>query len=106
MYNASPTGILQMKKKDLYDEIHLEPDDTEDEDEEFVRWQKKSADVMEYIISTRLTYRQREIIMLYYYEGKRQQEIAEELGVTESNVSHIKRRALKRLEYDLNLIRS
>ena len=94
-----------MKKRDLYAAVHFLPDEICDE-AELVRWKRKAAVMMSDIISTRLTGRQKEIIVLYYYDGMLQKEIAERLGVTESDVSHIKGRALRRLEYDLNLIRS
>ena len=92
-------------KRRLSDVLNICADSFYDE-EELVSWQKKAAPVLKKIISTRLTARQREVIMLYYYEEMKQKEIAAKLGVTESAVSPLKQRALKRLEYDLNLIRS
>lgn len=93
-----------MKRK-LSDVLDVCADSFYDE-EEFLSWQKKAAPALKKIISTRLTARQRDVIMLYYYEGMRQKEIADKLGISASAVSHLKQRALKRLEYDLNLIRS
>ncbi len=92
-------------KRSLSDVLNVCADSCYDE-EELISWQKKAAPVLKKIIFTRLTARQREIIMLYYYEGMKQKDIAGKLGISESAVSHLKQRALKRLEYDLNLIRS
>jgi RNA polymerase sigma factor (sigma-70 family) len=68
-------------------------------------WQEDAAKKLKTIIWTRLTCRQREIILLYYYEGLNQRQIAQKLGVTESNVSHIKSRACQKLSEDLALLR-
>ena len=92
-------------KRNLCDVLNLRPDDGTN-DEEVRQWQTKALSALKNIISVRLTERQKAIIMLYYYEGMKQRDIAKQLGVTESCVSHTKRRALMRLEYDLNLLRS
>lgn len=44
-------------------------------------------DTVREIVQTRLTPRQREIVQLYYYEGRTQQEIAEQLGISQQVVS-------------------
>ena len=43
--------------------------------------------VVSELVDTKLTKRQREIIRLYYFCGKTQEEIAEELALTQSTVS-------------------
>ncbi len=88
----------------LCERLGLHPADGMDE-VDVTSWQEQAMETMKNIISVRLTGRQREIIMLYYYEGLKQREIAEQLGISESAVSHIKRRACQKLEYDLNLLR-
>lgn len=89
--------------RSLCDVLNLTPPDG---DEESVHtWQEHALKMLQNIISVRLKGRQKQIIMLYYYEGLSQREIARQLGISESSVSHTKRRACKKLEYDLNLIR-
>lgn len=93
-------------KSSLFDALHLAPlEGSEAEAEQLQSWQAHAMEKMKTIISVRLTRRQKEVIMLYYYEGLSEKEIAKQLGITVSCVSHLKRRACAKLEYDLNLIR-
>lgn len=48
-------------------------------------------------IKTQLTYRQTQVMLLYYFEGKNITEIAQELGLNKSTVSRTLRRSLNRL---------
>ena len=91
-----------MKRVSLYDSLGIEPF----EDAEHERsWQKKAAELLKVLISSRLTRRQRQVIVLYYYKSIKQREIAERLGISESAVSHIKKSALERIKYHLELVR-
>ena len=48
-------------------------------------------------IKTQLTHRQTQVMLLYYFEGKKITEIAQELGLNKSTVSRTLRRSLNRL---------
>lgn len=90
-----------MKRRDLCGILGLAGPDEEEMDR---TWQKLALGRIKKIMDERLTGRQKEIIMLYYYEGLSQREIASRLGIAESTVSRTKHRGLRRLEYDLRLI--
>lgn len=89
-----------MSVQKLYEKLAVDPFKECD-----ASWQQKAMETLENLISERLTWRQKQIIMLYYYEGRKQREIAAMLGVSESAVSHTKHTALRRLEYYLELMR-
>ncbi len=92
-------------KHNLYEMLHMTGAGGKEEDELERSWQQHVMERMKDLISLRLTGRQKEIIMLYYYEGLSQREIAKRLGISESAVSHTKKRACKKLEYAMNLMR-
>lgn len=50
-----------------------------------------------YAAMSKLTERQMEIIQLYYYEGMNQEEVAEELGISQRAVSYSLESALKKI---------
>lgn len=56
------------------------------------------------IAARELTYRQLEILDMYYYQRKSIVEIANELGVNKSTVSKTKKRAILKLEKYLSYI--
>ncbi len=86
----------------LFDSIGVDPF----KDKESERsWQKQAVKILKTIVSDKLTWRQKEIIMLYYYKGLSQRDIAKRLGISESAVSHTKSAALKRLKYYLEILR-
>lgn len=91
-----------MKKISLYDSLKIEP--FEDSQHE-ISWQRKAGEILKVLISSRLTRRQRQVIMLYFYKEMKQRQIAEKLGISESAVSHAKRAALDRIKAYLELVR-
>lgn len=93
-----------MKKKrcTLYESLKIEK--FEDEERES-SWQKHAGKILKVIITSRLTHRQRQVIVLYFYKGMKQRDIAAELGITESAVSHLKKTALDKIKDYLELIR-
>lgn len=58
---------------------------------------KKVKEILKNIIANELTSRQREIIMLYYYEKKKSKDIATLLGIDKSTVSCILSSARKKI---------
>lgn len=93
---------MKLKKCTLYDSLRIEP--LEDNEQE-TAWQKHASQILKKIISTRLTHRQKQVIVLYFYKGMKQREIALKLGITESAVSHTKKTALERIRKYLEIIR-
>ncbi len=93
---------MKMKRVSLYDSMKFEP--FEDHEEERC-WQKQAASALKVLIKSRLTRRQKQVIVLYYYKGMKQRDIAKQLGVTESAVSHAKIEALKRIKFYLEILR-
>lgn len=91
-----------MKRISLYESLKVEPFENEEEE---ISWQRQASKMLKVIISSRLTHRQRQVIMLYFYKGMKQREIAEKLGITESDVSHIKIYTLKKIKTYLELVR-
>lgn len=91
-----------MKRCTLYDSLEITPFDDREEERS---WQKKAAELLKVLISSRLTRRQRQVIVLYYYKGMKQRDIAKKLNVSESAVSHAKATALKRIKFHLELLR-
>lgn len=53
------------------------------------------------ILEHDLTDRQREMLMLYYYKGKNEEDVAQQLGVNKSTVSRTLDRAKKRIHKHL-----
>lgn len=91
-----------MKRISLYESLKVEPFENEEEE---ISWQRQASKMLKVIISSRLTHRQKQVIMLYFYKGMKQREIAEKLGITESDVSHIKIYTLKKIKTYLELVR-
>ena len=60
-------------------------------------WRQKQAKNLRRAISEELTPRQRTIVTMYFFENKRNREIAEELKVNKSTVSRTLDRAVKRI---------
>lgn len=93
---------MRMKRVSLYDSLKFEP--FEDREEER-GWQRQASEALKVLIKSKLTHRQKQVIVLYYYKGMKQREIADQLGITESAVSHAKIDALKKIKFYLELIR-
>lgn len=64
-----------------------------EDDEESAELRSRVKKIMGLIIKDDLTARQKQIIMLYYYENKRVKEIGEELCIAPSTVSRTLKRA-------------
>ncbi|MBQ8824332.1 MAG: sigma-70 family RNA polymerase sigma factor [Ruminococcus sp.] len=60
-------------------------------------YQEKWYQFVNNLIQNALTTRQREVIVLYYYEKMKLPDIAQRLGITVSTVSRTKKRACQRL---------
>ena len=56
---------------------------------------------LDFLIENCLTARQKQIIVLYYYEKQTLRQIANTLGITESTACRTKQRACKRLSHYL-----
>lgn len=91
-----------MKRCTIYDSLNITPFDDRDEE---ISWQRKAAELLKVLISSRLTRRQQQIIVLYYYKGMKQRDIAKKLNISESAVSHTKATALKRIKFHLEFLR-
>lgn len=94
---------MSRRQCSLYDSLAMQP--LRDEESEY-NWKLKAVKILKTLISDKLTWRQKEIIMLYYYKGLSQRDIARLLGVSESSVSHTKHAALKRLRHYMDILRS
>jgi RNA polymerase sigma factor (sigma-70 family) len=66
-------------------DFHAQPD--EPEDPRRARLRAELLVVLRELVTSRLTERQRRIVELYFYEGRTQQEIASDLGVSQQVVS-------------------
>lgn len=75
------------------------------QEEEAVSWQQKSKNLVKYAVYTKLTVRQKQVVVMLYKKNMKQREIAQHLGITESSVSHTKRTALKRIKEYVELAR-
>ena len=53
-------------------------------------------------ILSRLTQREREIIVLRYFRGKTQAEIAKVIGVSQVQVSRIEKKAIERIQNEIS----
>lgn len=91
-----------MKRISLYESLKVEPFENEEEE---ISWQRQASKMLKVIISSRLTHRQKQVIVLYFYKGMKQREIALKLGITESAVSHAKKTGLERIRKYLEIIR-
>ena len=85
----------------LYDSVYGEDDDKmyvidklADDDEESEGWIENMA-LKEAL--GRLAGRERDIIMRRYYNGKTQMEIAEEIGISQAQVSRLEKSAIKKM---------
>ena len=72
---------------DVLDTWDLGPRPGEPEDPRRARLRAELIAALRELVATRLTDRQRRIVELYFYEGKTQQEIAAELGISQQVVS-------------------
>ena len=61
--------------------------------------EQKANQWLDFLMENCLTARQKQILVLYYYEKQSLREIAEQLGITESTVCRTKNRACQRLSY-------
>lgn len=61
--------------------------------------EQKSIQWLEFLIENCLTARQKQILVLYYYEKQTLREIADQLGITESSACRTKNRACRRLSH-------
>ncbi len=93
---------MRMKRISLYDSLKFVPPEDNEEEK---RQREQTAEALKFLIRSRLTHRQRQVIVLYYYKGLKQREIAKKLGVSESAVSHAKKCALERIRFYLEFIR-
>ncbi len=87
----------------LLDNILPESFENEMEKEQ---WKIKAVNILKTIICEKLSRRQKQIIVLYYYKGLSQREISRRLGISESAVSRRKSAALKKLRYFMDILRS
>ncbi|MEM7130320.1 MAG: sigma-70 family RNA polymerase sigma factor [Chloroflexota bacterium] len=71
---------------DLLEEILRDEDDTQASQEK-ARLKQSAIDQISQLIETQLTPKQRQIVELYFYENKTQQEIAQQLGINQQVVS-------------------
>jgi len=72
---------------DVLDTWHVANDPAEPENEDRSRLRAELVAALRELVSSRLTDRQRRIVELYFYEGRTQQEIAAELGISQQVVS-------------------
>lgn len=93
---------MSRRQRSLYDSLRIPP--MKDEESEH-NWKLKAVKILQTLISDKLTWRQKQIIMLYYYKGLSQRDIARMLGVSESSVSHTKHTALKKLSFYMDILR-
>lgn len=61
--------------------------------------EQKTDQWLEFLMENCLTARQKQILVLYYYEKQTLREIAAQLGITESTACRTKNRACRRLSY-------
>lgn len=61
--------------------------------------EQKTNQWLEFLIENCLTARQKQILVLYYYEKQSLREIATQLGITESTACRTKNRACQRLSH-------
>ena len=94
-----------MKRVTFNEYLHGEHSFPFQDEEEIVSWQKKSGNLVKYAIYTKLTVRQKQVVVMKYKNNMKQREIAQHLGITESAVSHAKRTALKRISEYAELAR-
>lgn len=66
---------------------------------------KKAQQLLQQIIKTRLTPRQRQVIIGYYFEKKTFRELGEELGINKSTVCRTAHRATEKIQDYLSLYR-
>ncbi len=91
-----------MKRIEMYETMGAVPFPRK-EDEDAPLRQKCRERLVKKIIFTRLTDRQKQVIVLYYYYRLRQKEIALRLGISEAAVSACKKRALRELQFYLDI---
>jgi RNA polymerase sigma factor (sigma-70 family) len=72
---------------DVLDTWHIDAGPDEPQDENRARLRAELITALRELVSSRLTDRQRRIVELYFYEGRTQQEIADELRISQQVVS-------------------
>ena len=72
---------------DVLDMWHVDHGPDELEDPKRARLRAELVAVLRELVSSQLTDRQRRIVELYFYEGRTQQEIADELRISQQVVS-------------------
>jgi RNA polymerase sigma factor (sigma-70 family) len=72
---------------DVLDTWNVGAEPGEPEDPRRARLRLELVSALRDLVATRLTERQRRIVELYFYEGRSQEEIAAELGVSQQSVS-------------------
>jgi RNA polymerase sigma factor (sigma-70 family) len=72
---------------DVLDAWHVPSAPDEPEDPDRARLRAELIAALRELVSSRLTDRQRRIVELYFYEGRTQQEIADELRISQQVVS-------------------
>lgn len=91
-----------MKRVEMYEAMGASPFKREEDEEACSRAANRER-LIKKIIFTRLTDRQKQVIVLYYYYRLRQKEIALRLGISEAAVSACKKRALSELQFYLDI---
>ena len=61
--------------------------------------EQKANQWLDFLMENCLTARQKQILVLYYYEKQTLREIADQLGITESTACRTKNRACRRLSH-------
>ncbi len=93
--NKKPTSIYQPTHKDEGKELYL-IDNLEDEQEKNNISEEDRLTLMDII--KELDPRSRKLIFLRYFEDKTQQEIGEELGVSQVQISRLEKKILKKIK--------
>jgi RNA polymerase sigma factor (sigma-70 family) len=71
---------------DFLEELTKTPEDIQDDEQKEILKQE-AVDLIKQLIQTDITPKQRQIVELYFYENKSQQEIAETLNISQQVVS-------------------
>lgn len=76
-----------------------EPEEGETEDEEKEDTRRRIADTLSEEFLARIPPREADLLTMYFFDGKKQQELATVFGVTQAAISYRMQRALKRLKF-------
>lgn len=63
----------------------------------------RMKEAMHHALKNGITTRQREILVMYYYDNKTMPEIAKELGIAKQNVSKSIKRAIANIKKEQNI---